>query len=225
MKALIDADILVYRIGFTTEDVDEGIAAWRMDETIDGIKEALKTNEYEPYLTSTDHSNYRYKLFPDYKANRKQPKPKHYDFLRTYLTDNHGAQVVFGMEADDQLGIGQDDRSVIVSIDKDLNQIPGHHFNFVKGLLYEVSPEEGLRYFYHQLLTGDRGDNIPGIHGIGPKTAEKILNGYHTEMDLWKAVLFEWQKQPTFDLMEVIRNGRLLKIRQQEDEPLWEPPV
>ena len=232
MIALIDADILVYRVGYTTEDVNTDIAAYRMEESIKGIMEALKTDECLHYLTSTDHSNYRYELYPDYKANRKQPKPKHYDFLRSYLVEERGATVVFGMEADDRLGIEQSERTVICSIDKDLDQIPGKHFNFVKGLLYDVTPVEGLRCFYRQLLTGDATDNIPGIYGIGPKKSEAILNGFTEEVDLWNAVYKTWltwwtdnEEKKDEDLLEILtRNGRLLKIKQSKDEPLWTPP-
>src|ERR1017187_9281820 len=107
MRALIDADILVYRVGFTTMDTPENIAMYRMDDMIGGILKFLNTNEYTCYLTSTDHSNFRYDIHPEYKANRKTTKPTHYDLLRDYLCNIHGAEVVYGQEADDALAQAQ----------------------------------------------------------------------------------------------------------------------
>lgn len=229
MKALFDFDIFVYRIGFTTEDVSEEIAAWRMDELVSNTLDSLKTSDLHGFLTSTDHSNFRYKVYPEYKANRKQPKPLHYDFLRSHLVQKWGAEEVFGMEADDALGINQSPDTCIVSIDKDLDQIPGHHFNFVKGLLYDIGPEEALRFFYQQILTGDRVDNIPGIKGIGPARASLILNGTRDDGELWANVLNGYRtllypEDAGAARTHAVRNGQLLRIRQGLDEGLWTPP-
>jgi len=65
--------------------------------------------------------------------------------------------------------------SIIVSIDKDLNQVCGYHYNSTKDKVYYISEAEGIRWFYEQLLQGDSADNIPGLPGIGPKTATKML--------------------------------------------------
>jgi 5'-3' exonuclease len=72
----------------------------------------------------------------------------------------------------------------IVSIDKDLDQIPGEHYHpgirrqqvFIREpKFYTITPEQGLYFFYYQLLIGDGSDNIKGAPGIGPKKADKIL--------------------------------------------------
>ena len=63
----------------------------------------------------------------------------------------------------------------IVSIDKDMDMIPGWHYNQNKGELYFVTPEEADYFFHKQLLTGDRVDNIIGIKGIGDKKSDKAL--------------------------------------------------
>jgi hypothetical protein len=41
--------------------------------------------------------------------------------------------------------------------------VAGWHYNFVKKDKYYVTAEEGMRFFYRQILTGDRADNIQGI--------------------------------------------------------------
>ena len=63
VHALIDADLLVYRIGFTTQDVDFGIAAWRMSNLIEQILDATKATSFQLYLTaSKDETAYRKKI-------------------------------------------------------------------------------------------------------------------------------------------------------------------
>ncbi|MHB8602214.1 MAG: hypothetical protein ACYC9R_06215 [Nitrosotalea sp.] len=229
MIALIDADILVYRVGFTTQDVDETLACWRMNDTIqNSILKPLNAEQYQCFLTSQDQSNFRFDIFPAYKANRKDfKKPIHYNALREYLIREHQAIVVEGEEADDRLGIvaSQVPNTVICSIDKDLKQIPGRHFNFVKQELTEVTPLEGLRFFYKQVLMGDVADNIHTIYGIGTKTADKILQGCASEAEMFSVTIREYQKAYPLDYEHrMFLAGQLLKIRTKEGE-LWQFPV
>ena len=209
MLALIDGDILVYRIGFTTEDVDEGIMKARLRESLNLILEAVEATAYKIYLTEeNDPTQFRRRIYPEYKAHRLQPKPKHYQAIRRYLQEHYDAEVCSGIEADDALGISQtDDTSIIVSIDKDLKQIPGHHYNFVKLEHSEVSASEGLRYFYTQLLTGDSSDNIKGVWKCGPVKAAKILDGSTDEIDMFVRVHNEYSNDE-----EMLLNGRCLWI-------------
>jgi 5'-3' exonuclease len=233
---LIDGDILVYRVGFASQSktpegeiqvLPKGIAFARMRDSINVMKESLRNAASTVYLTSTDHSNFRYQLFPGYKGNRKAPKPLLYDDLRGYLTNDYGAKVIFGEEADDRIGIDSQENpdSIICSIDKDLDQLPGKHYNFVKGILYDVTPEAGLKFFYQQLLQGDTTDNISGIYGIGPKTAVAALAKAATERHLFQVTKGLYQKHYPEDWeSRLLLNGRLLKIRQKVDE-LWDMPV
>lgn len=178
MHALIDGDILIYRIGFTTEGLDFNLAAWRMSNLIEQILDSTKATSFQLYLTaSKDDTAFRKKIYPEYKQNRKAPRPEHYDELREFLVREWGAVTVSQIEADDAIGIAASSLEdfVIVSIDKDLLQIPGLHYNFVKQEFQTVTKEAGLRFFYQQCLTGDTADNVKGIPGVGPKKAEKIL--------------------------------------------------
>jgi 5'-3' exonuclease len=223
MKALIDSDILLYRIGFTTEGEEEGIARWRMDELISGIQDSLETEDIQHFLSTDDHSNFRYELFPEYKANRiGKPKPQHYNFLKQYITDK-GAIIVSGQEADDALGIAQTGETCICSIDKDLDQIPGWHFNFVTGRKYKVSPIESVRSFYDQVLVGDASDNIQGCPKIGKVKSNKILEGCQHENEMLKAVIECYQKAyPKEEWADrLLLAGRLLWIRKKPEQE-WE---
>lgn len=128
---------------------------------------------------------YRHKLatIKKYKGNRDDaPRPKYYAEVRQYLIDHYGALVFESIEADDALAMCQHDDSIIASIDKDLLQVPGYHFNFVHAAdktdrtgKVLITPEVGYRKLMMQVLTGDGTDNIPGIRGVGEKTARKLL--------------------------------------------------
>lgn len=223
-KALVDGDICTYRVGFTTNDEPVGIAVARLDTLVDRILVGSNAQESTIYLTSTDKSNYRFEIYPEYKANRKAPKPTWYEELRAHLISEWQAKVIFGMEADDALGINQTDDTVICTIDKDLDQIPGKHYDFVKDVQYEVSEETAIRFFYFQLLTGDTTDNIPGCKGIGPKKAEAALAGCST-IEEYEEVCLDLYKQAYgkrgYDYL--IKFGQCLKIKRKEGEPLWLP--
>lgn len=231
MIALIDGDILLYRIGFSTENESESIAKVRMSEYISEILNGSGAGDYRVFLSPTDKSNFRYSLYKEYKGNRSQPKPKWYHALREFLVDVESAEVAVSQEADDQLGIEQtkyydnNETSIICSIDKDLLQIPGWHYNFVKQRLLNVSPELGLYNFYMQLLTGDSTDNIPGLDRIGPVSAKKILKGCSSVEDYNRAILQAYKNEHIYcNEQEVIDHinmvGKLLYIRKYPNE-VW----
>lgn len=228
--ALIDGDVILYRCGYTTEDDPEWIARARLRESIANILQYTQVDDHEIWLTDSV-DNWRMKLFPNYKANRKQPKPKHYEYLSNLLTEEWGAQVAFGQEADDAMGIRQctGENTIICTIDKDLQQIPGRHFNFVTGDFTEVTPWQGLYKFYYQLLVGDSGDNITvgeglSCAGIGPKKAQKILEGCEVEKDLFECVQEAYNSShPETARERMLLTGQLVKIRTKPDE-IWEFP-
>jgi 5'-3' exonuclease len=72
------------------------------------------------------------------------------------------------------------------------------------------------------MLTGDRTDNIEGIHGIGPVKATKILSECKTEQELYEAVWKTYQKHE-LSLERLTENGQLLWLRRKPDQ-MWLPP-
>lgn len=241
MKSLLDGDILLYRVGFTTEEEPEAIAQFRMEELLQRILDTTKATSYQVFLSAGRLDTFRAKLNPQYKANRTQPKPKHYEFLKNYLIDIWNAEVAVDEEADDLLGKNQTEETIICSIDKDLLQIPGVHYNFVKDEFITVTPEEGLLFFYKQLLIGDTSDNIKGVSGIGKAKADKILNPLLGEpeeeiflavqdtyrdwlMGEWADRYEEWGDFEEKQLNNIILlTGIQLKIRTKENE-IWQFP-
>ena len=222
-KALIDGDILVYRIGFSVNDPEEArFAISRMGNFVDNLIRVKGIDSYEGYLTGK--KNYRSEIAVTYKENRKDArKPIHYDSLREYLISKWKFEVINGQEADDAIGIKAyelpEDSCCVRSIDKDLDMIRGWHYNFVKEDLYYVTEKEAIKNFYIQILTGDRVDNIPGLSGIGPKKATKFVKDCETEEDLFNVVLEKYDN----DIDTLTERARLLWIRRKENQ-IWQPP-
>ena len=222
MHALIDADILNYRIGFATNTEAESVAI----RTMAGFLEDLllfdlpEVSTWELHLTGKKNFRNDVAVTAPYKGNRKAEKPVHYHILREYLQQSWGASVSDGIEADDVLAIRATelgDDAIIVTLDKDLDQVEGWHYNFVKKNKYFVDKDEGLFNFYKQFLTGDTVDNIIGAKGIGAKKAEKLLEG-KSEVEMWETVV---------DILgydRAMENGHLLYMLRTFDDK-WAPPI
>lgn len=202
--------------------------------SLENTLDALGTKQYKLYLGG--RSNFRLDLFRDYKANRDStPKPKYYRDIRDYLVGKWGGVICEGIEADDAVGIAATDlglgKAVVVSTDKDLNQIPGDHYDWTEGKSYTVSAREGLTFFYEQMLSGDNTDNIPGIDGIGPVKAKRALVDCKSPRDMARAVwsaYHEAREQFGFaddDQQRALmdRNAHLLWIQRRKDDkhPFW----
>jgi 5'-3' exonuclease len=91
------------------------------------------------------------------------------------------------------------------------------HYNFVKKLLTKVTPSEGLKNFYTQVLTGDRTDNVIGLAGIGPVKAGKILEGLLPEE------YYEACRGAYNDDERLHSNCKLLWVWRAPNQ-IWEPP-
>ena len=148
---------------------------------------------------SGDHGTFRTELYPEYKANR-DPAPEDLPPQVTRcleLLDVMGVPVlgVPGMEADDviativkRMEVEDPDLDIrILSRDKDLTQVLRDHvelFDIHKDqsvTAEDVFKTEGVepRHVVDILsLMGDSVDNIPGVPGIGPKTAAKLVLEY-----------------------------------------------
>lgn len=221
---LIDADLLSYRIGFACKNESWATARSQLDNILYDIivKAADDASDHQLYLTGKGNFRNDIATIQPYKGTRSSDKPKHFYKLREYMTDVWGAIVTEGIEADDAIAIrGTElgDDCVMVSVDKDFLQIAGHHYNFVKDLHVDIDEFTGMYNLYHQMLTGDRVDNIRGVVGIGEKKADKILADCKTEVDMYKAVLEAYKG----DADELLENARLLYLLRSEDDE-WHPP-
>ncbi|WP_342537672.1 5'-3' exonuclease [Sporosarcina sp. FSL K6-1540] len=143
---------------------------------------------------------FRNDLFEGYKANRPAPAPElvpQFDMARSVSEligwKNYG---VPGMEADDLIGSfvqaweGKAEITIVTG-DKDMLQLlrPGVRIAFTKkGFnVYDIYTEERfieeygitpIQFIDTKAFTGDTSDGYPGVRGIGPKTALKLIKEY-----------------------------------------------
>lgn len=224
------ADIVCYRVGFTTQDTSKEIAEIRTDELIRRIVHDVEAQSYKCFLSGQE--NFRYGIYPEYKANRRDfVRPIHLESIREHIVRYHMGVVVQG-EADDELSIEQHvhgDRSIICSIDKDLLQVPGWHYNFVTGVTRLISPFDGMRNFYVQVIAGDGADNIPSYDGKVrnqvPKFIQRLIEPLYEmtdECEMYNYVLSIYcENENQEDILH--RNAKLLYLSKKEND-YWQPP-
>ena len=196
--ALIDADSIYFRAACSGKNRKE--IKTKIDNIMKDILYNCKTDKDNIMLAVKGKGNFRKDLYKDYKGNRKpldEQIAKNLDIGHKYMMDKWKGVEADGMEADDLVCIWAYEAMemerdyIICGIDKDLKQIPGKHYNFNKGLFDTVDEDRGNMNLMLQCLTGDTSDNIPGIKGIGPKKAEKILKDIPME-SRWDVVKTTW---------------------------------
>lgn len=161
----------------------------------------LKYISHSDYLTialDSGKKNFRHSLYSEYKANRVTPPEDlipQFTILREAVEAfNFSYEEIEGYEADDIIATlaakyanHEDFKVVVVSSDKDLFQLLNYNiliFDPIKNIYVDekqviekfgVNSNKLLDLFS---LTGDASDNIPGVPGIGPKTAAKLLDEF-----------------------------------------------
>lgn len=191
------------------------------------IMEECQLNEFDIKVALSSGRTFRHDLAKTrpYKGNRDTARrPKYEKEIREYLIKHYDTTVAEYEEADDLLGIWQTkygpEDSIIISIDKDLDQIPGLKYNWVQDVGYTITPEQAYYNFHIQLLTGDATDNIPGLPGIGPGKAAKALHGLETEAEQFAEVQSMYSihsgKEDWWEYLK--EQGSLVWIRRHVDE-------
>jgi len=187
----IDGDILVYGICSACEycarfDDDLDVVFCNIKEVLHMVESAMTRyqNMAKGDLTVyfTGSGNFRKNLCSDYKAHRKKVrKPAGYKAVKELLADKYHCMTEDGLEADDLISlyqtamVAEGGDSLIISIDKDFKTIPGWMFNPDTEQFTYTTPEEAEVNWLTQVLTGDKADGYPGLAGVGPVTAKKIL--------------------------------------------------
>ena len=165
-----------------------------------------RSPEYLAVAFDTRGPVFRHRLYDRYKANRP-PMPEDLAVQIPYIRESVAAHRILVLEHDDQEAddliasvtarmTGQGRRVVVVSGDKDLLQLVSADVTLWDPMndrvmdeaavaeKYGLPPGQLLDYF---ALTGDSSDNIPGVPGIGPKSAQKLIGAYHTLENLYQA--------------------------------------
>ena len=232
MRALIDGDVVAYRAAFIGQN--EG---WLEDEATDSAKwlveDWCKSAGCDTAIVClSPPTTFRHAMSPLYKAHRKgRAKPSWLSEIREELQSAFDFACWDDVEADDVMGILQSsdpENSVTVTVDKDLMQVAGNHYNPVKKTAFKVSEEDGYRLFLTQWLTGDSTDGYRGIPGVGPKNAERLLGD--PDLDPVRVVLNAY-KAAELSYEYCLLQANLAMILQSEnwDEEnrqyrLWIPP-
>ena len=197
---LVDGSLYVFRAWHSMPDEftdTEGHPVNAVHGFTRFLCELLERTKPEHIAVAFDASlttSFRNAIYPAYKANRELPPPdlEHQFVLCREITAALGLVTLIdhSYEADDLIGSslwslrGHGFRSVIVSADKDFGQLLGEHdeqWDYARNLRWgPAGVHERLGVHPHQVadylaLCGDAVDNIPGVPGIGAKTAAALL--------------------------------------------------
>lgn len=229
--AVLDGDIIVYRSACAADS--KGWTPQELEERI-----AFDVRFWTPRFCTrhivaiSDKRNFRYDVYPEYKANRKgKPRPKNLALASEIMAQNHPTVMRERLEADDLIGLGMSSGMAVgVSLDKDLMSCPGWFWNPDKMCFPTIiTEEEADAWFYKQWLMGDSTDNIPGAWKVGKVKATKIVEENLPQNRL-AAVLKEYEAR-NHDWDHTITMARLVRIlrdgeycRETGAITLWEPP-
>tara|TARA_A100000172_G_C3044260_1_gene111840 strand:+ start:20476 stop:21324 length:849 start_codon:yes stop_codon:yes gene_type:complete len=148
------------------------------------------------FFSGSSSETFRAKLAitKEYKGNRGLSEPDYDGFYSdlasviSIISKEHTVYIHPNYEADDLVSILQNENTFIYSRDKDLKQVPGHHYNISKNSLEYIEEKDAHYSLWMQLLQGDSTDNIVGVENVGEKTAKKLLEQISTN-NLHKKVI------------------------------------
>ncbi|VVP51090.1 DNA polymerase I [Pseudomonas fluorescens] len=205
---LVDGSSYLYRAFHALPPLttSKGLPTGAVKGVLNMLKSLRKQYPDSPFAVVFDAKGgtFRDEMFAEYKANR----PSMPDDMRVQIEPLHASVKALGfpllcvdnVEADDVIGTlarssAAADRPVVISTgDKDMAQLVDGHITLVNTMTgsaldvegvkekFGVAPEQIIDYL---ALMGDSSDNIPGVPGIGPKTASGLLvgvNGGLTEL-------------------------------------------
>lgn len=197
---LVDGSSYLYRAFHALPPLttSKGLPTGAVKGVLNMLKSLRKQYPDSPFAVVFDAKGgtFRDDMYAQYKANR----PSMPDDMRLQIEPLHQSVIalgfpllcVEGVEADDVIGTlarssAAADRPVVISTgDKDMAQLVDGHITLVNTMTgsamdvegvkekFGVAPEQIIDYL---ALMGDSSDNIPGVPGIGPKTASGLLVG------------------------------------------------
>jgi 5'-3' exonuclease len=228
---LIDADSIMYTstyfpeeslLEFPTEEEQLEEAKYRTRTKLQEIQNNVEEwyNIVQTYIFIGGKGNFRYKVFPEYKANRKDVvKSPLLPFIKEYMIEELKAIESHGGEADDYIIDGISECSgncVVSSIDKDVlyhsPNIPLYDYrgyNDVLGEFKSISTKESRLARATQLVTGDSTDGVPGAKGVGKAWCDKNMHVDMTDYQFIKAIFLAYLKANKNDSIESKRQIKL----------------
>ena len=199
----------------------QGVTDFKYDyaRTVESL--AKSYNAGTIIITADGGSSYRKAIFPEYKANRKEKyaeqtpqEEKEFEMFMaefsntlTLLKEKHTVLKFKGVEADDiaaYISMNLDkfnfDECWMISSDRDWDLLINDKVSRFSTVTrkettvhnwdehYDFEIED---YITFKCLTGDKGDNVPGIPGIGPKRAVQLMEQYGNVFDIYSACPIE----------------------------------
>lgn len=169
----VDGDTLAYRTAAVCETHFEGAAYAIIKSTLKDIVAETQITKLRIYLSGSNNFRYEIGKTKPYKGNRAtMVKPRFLPAVREHLVNEYKALVVDGFEADDAIATDMVKNGAIhCGVDKDILQVPGSHYNYVKKEWIHVNEGDAILTLYRQILMGDASDNVPGLPRVGEKKA------------------------------------------------------
>lgn len=237
---LVDASYFVFRayysvgLEMTDGDGQPVNALYGFSRFLGDLLEEAKPAHIAVAFDESLSSSFRNEIFPAYKANREPAPPelkRQFALCRElcrllgiaeFSSPTHEADDIIGTIATRFRAAGH--CSVLVTRDKDLAQLirDGDHYWDYAGerrygyadieAQFGVRPERMADYL---ALTGDTVDNIPGIPGVGPKTAAALLREFASLEEIYEGL----EKVPGLPIRGA---GRLPeKLREHRDKAFF----
>ena len=238
---IIDADSIMYfashfpkdsLMEFPTEEDRIEEAKYRTKTKLHEIHNNIEAfyNIQETFIFIGGQGNFRYKVFPDYKSNRKEKNPL-IPIIADYMLDELHAIPSIGAEADDYVydaTIISEGNCVVAAIDKDVfyncPDIPFYDYRSHGSTLGEfkhISKEESRLAIASQVVIGDSGDGIPGAYRIGKVWCANNMHLGMTDYQFTKAILKAYLKTNGGNASEAKKQARLyykvLKLYTQDE--------
>lgn len=224
MIGLIDADFIPYvvcynKIGEPEKTLEEAIRS--ANSHLQGLLNSANVDEFHLFFTLG--RNFRYEIYPEYKANRKaNEKPPFFNEVRDFLIKEYDGIHQADLEADDLLNIYKNKyvkeriSYIVISQDKDINNLFGLNYDIKNNVARLVDQEFADTYFWKSMIIGDTADNIKAIPGKGPAYAEKLFKTLENDTKQYPMfILNEYIKQfgEEVGIEEYYKNYKCLKIK------------
>jgi len=237
----VDADSLLFICTYSPIDKETGeIPELEFEEVTYRLREKLAEiqlnieefyNIKQTFLFVGGKNNFRYKLYPEYKSNRKSEKPKWFYELKDYLINELGAIPAIQGEADDLIYESykmSEGNCVISTIDKDImiNAPNTPLYNYrsyddVVGEWKQINTKESRLAIATQVICGDTTDFIKGAFGVGKAWCDKHLHENMSNYQFVKNILGAYLKANKGNMKQAKEdaklNYKLLKLYTQEE--------
>lgn len=237
----------------------QGVTDFKYDyvRTIESL--AKSYNAGTIVITADGGSSYRKNIFPEYKANRKekyaeQTPQEEKEFAMfmaefsntlTLLKEKYPVFQFKGVEADDiaaYISMNLDkyglDDCWMVSSDKDWDLLINDRVSRFSTVTRKETTVHNWDehydfeipdYITFKCLTGDKGDNVPGIPGIGPKRAVQLMEQYGDVFDIYDACPIDGKYKYIQNLNEnaeqLLMNVELMDLITYSEEAIGEKNI